>query len=213
MQGRLERRRSSAGTSWTTWTWFLTQTTSEHYSTQQLWSRSAQPSLCRWVIWFLYVSCVTHIYLWRRCRSYYSHQCVSLFVHACCFSSWTSYFFLFSVLFVCIINHLLALWLCGAGIACLLEKMAHRKRVTVAVDGSVYKFHPRMRELMNHFTGKYAPGKEVSEVSQEIVGCRVVGAHLERHLRGVREFTLCFKISWRQAAHTWSCFPCDSLWP
>lgn len=35
----------------------------------------------------------------------------------------------------------------AAGVACLLNKMGH-PHVTVAVDGSVYRFHPHFHDLM-----------------------------------------------------------------
>jgi hypothetical protein len=48
-----------------------------------------------------------------------------------------------------------------AGVACILKKM-NRKEVVVAVDGSLYRFHPFFHDLMMEKTKVLTPGIEVS---------------------------------------------------
>lgn len=51
-----------------------------------------------------------------------------------------------------------------SGIAGLLRRMA-RSHVTVAVDGSVFKKHPRIRQLMDKYIALLAPNRPVSSTS------------------------------------------------
>lgn len=45
--------------------------------------------------------------------------------------------------------------------AVLLNRM-NEKEITIAVDGSVYKHHPRLKNWMKQLIKELAPGKEVS---------------------------------------------------
>ena len=45
-------------------------------------------------------------------------------------------------------------------LASLLERM-DRPETTVAVDGSLFKLHPRLKTLMQHYVAQMAPGKKV----------------------------------------------------
>jgi len=52
--------------------------------------------------------------------------------------------------------------ICRAGIAALVNRI-DKPRLTVAVDGSVYRFHPHFHQLMTVMTSSLIqPGKEVS---------------------------------------------------
>jgi len=43
-------------------------------------------------------------------------------------------------------------------LASLLQRM-NRPETTVAIDGSLFKHHPRLKALMEHYTSEMAPGK------------------------------------------------------
>ncbi|KAA0198288.1 Phosphotransferase [Fasciolopsis buskii] len=60
------------------------------------------------------------------------------------------------VRYVCELVTKRAAYLIGAGIACLLRRM-NRKEVTVGIDGSLYKFHPRFCERMTDIIDKLKP--------------------------------------------------------
>ncbi|TPP62298.1 Phosphotransferase [Fasciola gigantica] len=60
------------------------------------------------------------------------------------------------VRYVCEVVTKRAAYLVGAGIACLLRRMK-RKEVTVGIDGSLYKFHPRFCERMTDIIDKLKP--------------------------------------------------------
>ncbi|VDP94757.1 unnamed protein product [Echinostoma caproni] len=60
------------------------------------------------------------------------------------------------VRFVCEMVTKRAAYLVGAGIACLLRRMK-RQEVTVGIDGSLYKFHPRFCERMTDVIDKLKP--------------------------------------------------------
>jgi hexokinase len=49
---------------------------------------------------------------------------------------------------------------CVQGTATLLERL-DRPDTTIAVDGSLYKYHPRLRSLMNKYIHLLAPEKKV----------------------------------------------------
>ncbi|CAL8097814.1 unnamed protein product [Calicophoron daubneyi] len=49
-----------------------------------------------------------------------------------------------------------AAYLAGAGIACILRRM-NRPEVTIGIDGSLYKFHPKFRERMTDIIDKLKP--------------------------------------------------------
>lgn len=49
-----------------------------------------------------------------------------------------------------------AAYLAGAGIAACLHRL-NRHKVTVGIDGSLYKFHPRFRERMTDIIDKLKP--------------------------------------------------------
>ena len=38
----------------------------------------------------------------------------------------------------------------------------NRPETTVAIDGSLFKHHPRLKALMEHYTSEMAPGKNVT---------------------------------------------------
>ncbi|KAK7109954.1 hexokinase-like isoform X2 [Littorina saxatilis] len=58
---------------------------------------------------------------------------------------------------VCALVSRRAAFLSSAGVACILNKMK-RPEVTVAVDGSLYRFHPHFHDLMMEKTRVLAPG-------------------------------------------------------
>lgn len=43
----------------------------------------------------------------------------------------------------------------------LLLKKIDESNVTIAIDGSVYKFHPRIKAWLEHLIPQLAPGKKV----------------------------------------------------
>ncbi|KAF8565366.1 hypothetical protein P879_04289 [Paragonimus westermani] len=60
------------------------------------------------------------------------------------------------VRYVCEMVSKRAAYLIGAGIACLLRRM-NRSEVTVGVDGSLFKFHPKFEERMTDIIDKLKP--------------------------------------------------------
>jgi len=58
--------------------------------------------------------------------------------------------------------------ICCAGIAVLLNRIS-KPKVTVAVDGSLYRFHPHFHQLMMTMTKSLVqPGLDVSTCQQQI---------------------------------------------
>jgi len=51
-----------------------------------------------------------------------------------------------------------------SGTASLLERM-NRKETTVAIDGSLFKYHPRLKFLMEQYISSMAPGKNVNLIA------------------------------------------------
>ncbi|KAF5401166.1 Phosphotransferase [Paragonimus heterotremus] len=60
------------------------------------------------------------------------------------------------VRYVCEMVSKRAAYLIGTGIACLLRRM-NRPEVTVGIDGSLYKFHPKFQERMTDIIDKLKP--------------------------------------------------------
>lgn len=46
------------------------------------------------------------------------------------------------------VNHFSAAYLTAAGISCILSRM-QKKFVTVGIDGSVYRFHPKFDKILD----------------------------------------------------------------
>lgn len=55
------------------------------------------------------------------------------------------------------------MWCRSSGISTLLQRM-EREFVAVAVDGSVFKRHPRIAALMNKYIALLAPARPVSHI-------------------------------------------------
>ena len=72
--------------------------------------------------------------------------------------------------------------LAGAGVAVLLNRIGEKK-VTVAVDGSVYRFHPFFHDMMVQTIGKLV--KPDMEVRYKLL--LVIGLLLIRHIIPTRE--------------------------
>lgn len=46
-------------------------------------------------------------------------------------------------------------------LATLLDRMAKPESVTIAIDGSLYKHHPRLDNLLKKYIKQFAPTREV----------------------------------------------------
>ncbi|CAG0925476.1 unnamed protein product [Notodromas monacha] len=59
--------------------------------------------------------------------------------------------------YICAVVSLRAAQLVAICVGYLLTRM-NKPTATIAVDGSLYKNHPRLKGLMDHYTAVYAPG-------------------------------------------------------
>lgn len=66
-----------------------------------------------------------------------------------------------NVRYVCACVSRRAAHIVSAGIACLIDRMA-LSRITVGVDGSVYRFHPHFHDLMKAKVSELVSEGEVS---------------------------------------------------
>jgi len=59
------------------------------------------------------------------------------------------------------------------GTATLLERL-DRPDTTIAVDGSLYKYHPRLKSWMKKYIRLLAPGKKVSLCYEINLRCSIM---------------------------------------
>ena len=68
--------------------------------------------------------------------------------------------------YVCALISVRNALLLSCALATILERM-DKPSATIAVDGSVYKYHPKMHKLMTDFIGEMIPGKKFKMILAE----------------------------------------------
>jgi hexokinase len=73
-----------------------------------------------------------------------------------------------NVAYVCSLVSTRAANLCACGIAALLKRM-NRPFVTVGVDGSVYRYHPTFKDLLDGKIDKLLDGKNKVNINMHCI--------------------------------------------
>lgn len=68
--------------------------------------------------------------------------------------------------YVCALISVRGALLLSAIMATLIERI-DRPNVTIAIDGAVYKYHPKFHQLMTDFIGELVPGKKFKLILAE----------------------------------------------
>ena len=68
--------------------------------------------------------------------------------------------------YICALISVRSALLLSCALSTILERM-DKPSATIAVDGSVYKYHPKMHKLMTDFIGEMIPGKKFKMILAE----------------------------------------------